>query len=36
MKNKLNVTHPRYVLEDDRPSQTTNNAFLTTTYFFNF
>jgi len=27
MKLKLNIIHPRYNLEDDRPSQTTNNAF---------
>ncbi len=29
MKIKLNIVHPRYYLEDDRPSQTTNNSQLT-------
>jgi|GEM_PF-4856034 len=27
MKIKLIFAHPRYYLEDDRPSQTTNNAY---------
>ena len=28
MKIKLIVVHPRYSLEDDRPSQTTNDSYL--------
>ena len=28
MKIKLIIVHPRYSLEDDRPSQTTNDSYL--------
>jgi len=28
MKIKPTIVHPRYYLEDDRPSQTTNNSYL--------
>jgi len=34
MKIKLIVVHPRYSLEDDRPSQTTNDSYLISKLLF--